>query len=91
MGIGIPLVKNTSLLFDTLVGMMSQRAGKIIMPSDHEKQPCLPQHDFADPHLFTTPSAHRFFNKEGTGVFVDGMYTLKNVDWYGVIKYLDIC
>ena len=51
----------------------------MLMPSDETKQPQLPQHDWADKKLYQTPSAHRFMEKEETGVEIDGYDQLQTV------------
>ena len=57
--------------------MMGSQRGCIIMPSDETQQPKLPQHDWAQSELYITPSAHRFIDKEGAGMTVDGYEQLK--------------
>lgn len=56
--------------------MLGLQSGVMLMPSDPATQPKLPQHDFASKELYITPSAHRFIEKEGTGVFVDGIISI---------------
>ena len=46
----------------------------MLMPTDPAKQPKLPQHDWAEKHLYVTPTAFRFSEKRGTGTEIDGKY-----------------
>ena len=47
------------------------------MPIDYDKQPKLPQHDWAEKELYITPGAHRFMEKTATGICIDGYQQLK--------------
>jgi hypothetical protein len=59
--------------------MLGLQSGTMIMPVDPEKQPKIPQHDFADNKLYITPSAHRFIDKKCAGNKVDGYENLETV------------
>lgn len=54
--------------------MEGLQRGTMLMSTDPNKQPKLPQHDWADSDLYITPGAYRFMEKKGTDIVVNGMY-----------------
>ena len=48
--------------------MMGQRNIKMLQPTDIEKAPKLPQHDWAEKQLYITPTAVRFMDKIPAGI-----------------------
>ena len=54
--------------------MMGQIRTKILQPTEEDKAPQLPQHDWAEKALYITPTAVRFIDKIGAGIEKDGIY-----------------
>ena len=72
----IPVITLFLHLFVSKVGMTGLQSGSMLMPSDMQKQPQLPQHDWAEKELYITPSAHCIMEKESTVICIGGYQQL---------------